>query len=92
MRITAPHDLAIHVDGAEDAPDRVVYVTTLPTGRPCVLNAVAALILEQALLLGDRDAVVDALARTFEAEPEVIGQDIDAVLAGLAAQGIVSLA
>lgn len=93
MRIGPAAELALHaVDGGEPpGADRVLYVTTLPTGHPVVLNAMAAEILERALELGSREAVVATLAEDFDADPDLIGPDVDRVLEGLAAQGILRL-
>lgn len=87
--IRAATDFAVESRG--EGEDRLVWVAPMPDGEIFVLNATSALILEAALELGVRDAVISTLADDFGLPAESVAGDIDVVLQELQERGILHL-
>ena len=93
VMILAATDLAMVWDPVDptDAGEVRLFITTVPDGEPLVLNATAANIVQTALELHDREAVLAALADAHGVSREAIVGDVNALLAELADRGILEL-
>lgn len=65
----------------------VLYVATLPDGPIVVLDAISALIWDEACA-GDRETIVERVAAATAAAPEAIRAHVDGFVADLVARSL----